>query len=336
MASTVSVVIPTFNRVERLHRVLAALAAQEPPGDLEVIVVSDGSTDGTDEYLRGGDVPLPVVAERQDNQGPAVARNRGIERATGELIVFIDDDVVPAPTLIRAHVEAHARYGDRLVVIGPMVDPPDHVMTPWVRWEQAMLAKQYRAMQAGHYAATARQFYTGNASVRRCHVVAAGGFDARFRRAEDVELAYRLERRGVRFHFEPAAIGYHYAERSFESWLRNAYDYGRNDVIFGRDEGQEWLLGAIRNEFRQRNALSRALVHLCLPRRRVRTASHRSLRGLASGAGRLGATSITRYALSGIYATEYFRGVADELGGPEQLAALLRGDWSPAVGEGVT
>jgi GT2 family glycosyltransferase len=325
MAASVSVVIPTFNRVERLQRVLGALAGQDHDGPLEVIVVSDGSTDGTDEYLTSADVPLPVRAERQDNQGPAAARNRGVEHATGELVVFIDDDVVPAPGLIRAHLDAHERFGDRLVVIGPMADPPDHAMSPWVRWEQVMLAKQYHDMQAGHYAATARQFYTGNASVRRAHLVAAGGFDPRFRRAEDVELAYRLERLGLRFHFEPAAIGYHYAERSFDSWLRNAYDYGRNDVIFARDEGQAWLLSTMSTEFRQRHALSRLATRVCVPREGLRRAAETSVRRLVQLASRLGAERLARYALSGLYGVEYHRGAADELGGSAALAALLDG-----------
>jgi len=68
-------------------------------------------------------------------------------------------------------------------------------MVPWVRWEQEMLMKQYKALLRKDWPATARQFYTGNASVRRSHIVAAGGFDEGFRRAEDVELAYRLDKR---------------------------------------------------------------------------------------------------------------------------------------------
>ncbi len=188
----VSVVIPTFNRRQRLHRVLAGLAAQTFDGDVETVVVSDGSTDGTDAYLASGATPLPVVSATQENQGPAVARNHGVELATGDLVVFIDDDVVPDRGLISAHVAAHARLGDDVVVIGPMLDPPDHRMSMWIQWEQSMLAKQYTAMTRGDFEPTARQFYTGNASVLRRHVVDVGGFDSSFRRAEDVELAYRL------------------------------------------------------------------------------------------------------------------------------------------------
>ena len=131
----ITVVVPTFDRLERLQLVLAALADQTYPRDsFEVVVVSDGSTDGTDAYL-DGPTPLPVVHVRQDNAGPAAARNRGIEVARGELVVFIDDDVVASPELIERHVAAHAGANDR-VVIGPMLNAPSFAYSPWVAWEQ--------------------------------------------------------------------------------------------------------------------------------------------------------------------------------------------------------
>src|SRR4051794_19573445 len=104
----VSVVIPTHNRIERLKRVLVALECQNYAlGDFEVIVVSDGSSDGTDEYLRTLTTPLQLHAVAQPNQGVAVARNNGMRKATGDIILFVDDDVVPAPQLITEHVGIH-------------------------------------------------------------------------------------------------------------------------------------------------------------------------------------------------------------------------------------
>jgi GT2 family glycosyltransferase len=325
----VSIVIPTFNRVERLRRVLEGLAAQVGLDDLEVIVVSDGSTDGTDDLLRGSSLPLPVIGVTQPNAGPAAARNRGVEIATGDLVLFLDDDVLPAPSLVGTHVAAHERLGEDAVVIGPMLDPPDHRMSPWVRWEQEMLAKQYAAMARGDYEPTARQFYTGNASVRRHHVVAAGGFDTRFRRAEDVELAYRLARRGLRFHFEPAAVGYHYAERSFGSWLANAHAYGRNDVTFSREPGQAWILGAVADEFHDRHRWSRTLTTACIEHPRWRPSVERALRAGATVTGHR-AASLTRGALSALYGIEYYRGVAEELGGAGAFLDTVRDARVPA------
>lgn len=321
MASTptVSVVIPTFDRRERLHRVLAALADQTFDRGLEVVVISDGSTDGTNEYLASGKTPLPVVSVEQANQGPAAARNRGVALATGDLVVFVDDDVVPARGLIDAHVAAHERLGPCFVVIGPMLDPPDHRMSPWVRWEQAMLAKQYTAIARGDFEPTARQFYTGNASLRRRHVLDVGGFDASFRRAEDVELAYRLADHGLRFAFEPEAAGYHYAERSFESWRSAASTYGRNDVVFARDVGRREIRDWLAEEYRGRHVVVRTLTRLCVPRSRTAAVVERGLLGLASLGDIVHSERITRQALSGIYNVAYYSGVADELGGAELL-----------------
>src|SRR6185503_7804632 len=148
----VSIVVPTFQRRARLSRMLDALAAQ-PAGDgFEVIVVDDGSTDGTWEWLSGARPPFAMRSFTQ------------------------------------AHLAAHARVSDA-VVTGPMLPPDANWRRPaWIRWEEEMLLAQYRAMRDGVYPCTPRQFFTGNASVPRARLIAAGGFDARFVRAEDVEL----------------------------------------------------------------------------------------------------------------------------------------------------
>jgi len=320
---TVSVVVPTYNRRDRLERVLRSLAAQDIDEPFEVVVASDGSTDGTDEFLNGGETPLRVTALNQPNQGPAAARNLGVEHARGDLVVFIDDDVVADAGLLSAHCKAHERLGERVVVVGPMLDPPDHTMSPWVAWEQEMLAKQYLAMDRGDYTATARQFYTGNASLRIDHLRSVGGFDPSFRRAEDVELAFRLDDLGLTFHYEPEAIGLHYAERSYDAWRRTAYDYGRNDVVFARDLGRTWLFEFIRDSYRWRNPIVRRLIMFGVgsdrSAQRIIGRCERLLGDPAAPA--VGRTQ--RYALSVIYGIEYHRGIADELGSVEALRTLL-------------
>lgn len=313
---SISVVLPTYNRLPRLQQVIGGLERQSYPLDLlETIVVSDGSTDGTIEYLEGLSTPLHLRVLTQNNQGPAAARNLGVKNASGELVLFLDDDVVPTPHLVSEHVIAHELHGDRVVVLGPMLTPPDFVMQPWVRWEQFMLTKQYDAMQADKWQPTARQFYTGNASLLLQHIAGAPPFDVRFRRAEDVELAYRLADQGLRFVFRPGAIGYHYAERSFESWRQTPYAYGRNDVIFAREKGQDWLLPTIGREFRGRHTYVRWLTYLCLSRPLPSAVAIAALRRIAAGGERFGSTKAWRAAYSGIYNLNHYQGIADELGG---------------------
>jgi GT2 family glycosyltransferase len=315
--------MPTYNRVDQLRAALTGLAGQQGLAEpVEVVVVSDGSTDGTDEYLSSSAVPLPVVALSQPNAGPAAARNRGVDAARGALVLFVDDDTVAEPDLVAAHLRRHSSPDDDLVVLGPMLTPDDYTMSPWVQWEQDMLTKQYDAMRDGVYEATARQFYTGNASVARRHVLDAGGFDPAFRRAEDVELAYRLADRGIRFAFDPTAVVHHYAERSFASWLGTAYAYGRNDVVFGRDQGRTWLIEAIAREFQDRNVLVRGLTRTCLPRHRLDAMASATLARSARACGRLGAG---RPLFSAVYNLAYYRGMADELGGADRLLRLFDG-----------
>jgi len=335
---SISIVLPTYNRKEQLKRVLAALVKQNiAMDDFEVVVVSDGSIDGTNEYLASLEMPFKLVIVFQDNQGVAVARNSGVSHARSELILFIDDDVVADPNLISEHLRTHARMDgdsqriakldlpdtqDQFVVLGPMLTPPDVRLAPWVRWEQKMLEKQYQSMTEGRWAPTARQFYTGNTSLARSQILDAGGFDPAFRRAEDVELAFRLKDRGARFIFNPQAIGYHYAERSFNSWLNIAYAYGRNDVIMAQQKDQAWLLPTIMDEFSLRHPLIRGLTHLCLDRPRLSRGAVGMLEQIAGLGDLLNIEPLPRFAYSGIFNLRHYQGVADELGGADKFWEL--------------
>lgn len=332
-----SVIIPTYNRLARLQRVLDALEKQTASlAGTEVIVVSDGSHDGTNEWLQARAAgapgnPVHVVPVIQQNEGVAAARNAGIACATGDVVLFIDDDVVPAPQLIAEHLATHAAEGEGVVVLGPMLTPSEFDMQPWVRWEQAMLVKQYTDMVEGRWKPTPRQFYTGNTSLARRYLVEAGGFDPAFRRAEDVELAYRLGARGLRFVFNANAVGYHYAERSFNSWLQTPYLYGRNDVIFTREKGQAWLLPTVFNEFvHNRNFLIRALVKVCLDRPLAAKPAIQFMRFAAWAGNRLHRESLTRVSYSGIFNLRYYQGTSDELGGRRAFFARVDAATAPS------
>jgi GT2 family glycosyltransferase len=311
-----TVILPTYNRLDQLKLVIAGLEKQTYPLDkFEVVVVSDGSTDGTHEYLQNVQTPLQLSFIQQQNSGAAAARNTGIAQAQSELILFIDDDVVPAPNLIDEHLRIHEKSNEKIVVIGPMLNPPDYEMHPWVLWEQEMLYKQYEAMQNGEYKPTARQFYTGNTSLTLACLEESGGFDARFKRAEDVELAYRLHDQGVKFVFAHKAIGYHYADRSFDSWFTIPYAYGRNDVIFFREKGQSWLLSFIAWSFLWRNKFMIFMIWLLLDRTHLSRFVIKVFRILANIGQRIRVPKLSKVAYSFMFNFEYYQGVSDELGG---------------------
>ena len=272
-----SVIIPTYNRRQRLGRVLDALAAQTlEPQAFEVVVVDDGSKDGTPDWLRSQSYRFTTVVKQQENSGPAVARNTGVLNASADLVVFLDDDVVPIPDFLREHLASHGGAADDVAVIGPLASLP-HYDQPWVTWEQVQVEKQYMAMQRGDYAATFRQFWTGNASVAREHVVAAGLFDPRFLRAEDVELGVRLHERGVKFHFNPKARGLHHAERSLDSWAKAHSSYGAFEVDIWSKLGTEHALDIFAGNFGRLRPEVRWLLRQCLDHPHPRDAVKASL-----------------------------------------------------------
>jgi glycosyltransferase involved in cell wall biosynthesis len=312
-----SVVVPSYNRRAGIERLLRALGEQTLPFDrFEVVVVDDGSTDGTSAALTSLTPPYRLRLLEQANAGPAAARNAGLHHAEGRTIVFLDDDVVPDPVLLEAHVAAQGDAED-LVVVGPMYPPTDWPRSVWVRWEERQLLKQYDAMDRGLYTCTPRQFYTGNASAPRALLLSAGGFDARFKRAEDVELAFRLWAMGARFHFEPDAAVLHYASRSFASWRRTPYQYGQYDVVMGREKGINTFELAC-EEFERRHAWSRRLTRTCVGRP-WREPAIMSLFLAATLADRIGLEQAASFALSAIFNVQYWQGASDELGGPDPV-----------------
>lgn len=319
-----SVVVPTLGRRGSLVRVLSALGKQRvPPGTFEVVVVCDGDTDGSAAacHSMAHTLPYPLRILEQATQGPASARNRGVSAAIGELIVFLDDDVLPDPTLVASHLAAHVGQ-KQLASIGPLLPPTDVSLSVWGSWEERMLCRQYDDMVAGRWEATHRQFYTGNAAVRKEYILAAGGFDASFKRAEDVELALRLREQGTRFVFLPQARGWHYVQRSFEAWLRVPAAYGVADVAMAR-VGRPQILHTAAEEFKARSFVIRYLTLLCVGRRVSRPICL-ILGMMIRLANRWRLRSVSDPFCSIIFNIEYYSGLASALGGRGSFMRLIR------------
>lgn len=322
---SLSVVIPTHERPESLLRVLDALAHQEGVDlqRVEVVVVCDGLGDPAFEAVQRGWYPMRLRLADQRQQGPAAARNHGLALSTGQLIVFLDDDVIPDRGFLSVHQRAHAEDHD-LAAIGPLLPPPGHG-TPWVRWEGRTVAEQYAAMARGDWEVSPRQFYTGNASVRRGHLVKAFGFDVTFPRGEDVELAFRLRERGLRFVFLPDAKAEHLAQRSYGSWVRMAESYGHFEVRMGRDRGHQDLLQAVAEEYHRLHPLTRLLARASIHRPLVARAAAAAARPLSLVCDRVGAPRLGQAALSAVFNAVRMTGFAGEVGGARPALSLLDG-----------
>jgi GT2 family glycosyltransferase len=328
------VVIPTRQRLASLLATLDALRRQDHPDHLlEIVVVADGDP-ATAERLRGAP-GLRVLS--QPHGGPAAARNRGVRHARGEVVLFVDDDVVVAPWCVRRHAEAHATRGD-LAVIGPLLPPRDGAWpSPWIRWEAQTLQRQYSDMEAGRWRASPRQFYTGNASVRREHLLAAGGFDVSLRRAEDVELGYRLRDAGVSFEFHHDATAYHEPRRRYRAWLWAAREYGRVDALMGTDMGRPEVLRLAAGEFHGRHPLTRSMVRRSLRHPRLAAVLPWLVAPAARAALRCALGRVSDDLCGGVFNVLYWQGVGDQLGGTAAAAALIasRGRSLPPAAQSV-
>ena len=230
----VSVVIPTFQRCGSVARILGALADQTlPKANFEVIVAIDGSQDGTREMLAERQTPFELRSLWQPNRGRAAACNSGIRAARGELIVILDDDMVPVPGCLVAHVAAHPPGSPRCI----MGAAP--IRTTAESWplERYMARKfdahLHRLAEPDHQFST-RDFYSGNASVRRDVVVSAGLYDESFDEYgnEDLELAVRLRSAGVEIGFSPAALAEQRYEKTFRQLAADTTSKGRTAVGF--------------------------------------------------------------------------------------------------------
>ena len=230
----ISVVIASFNRAARLQACLLGLAAQSlPAADFEVIVVVDGSTDNTRAMLAALVVPYTLNVLWQSNQGQCPALNRGAAAAQGRYLLFLDDDITPAPGLVAAHLSAQ-RAEPNLVGLGQIrLTLPAHA-DEFARAFGVMWTRRFERLNRGDRAVDWMDGYSGNLSVERALFHAAGGFATGLEAVFDVELAYRLHGVGAHFAYLPAACGDHDDYKDFYALVREAERQGRAAVAVWR------------------------------------------------------------------------------------------------------
>jgi glycosyltransferase involved in cell wall biosynthesis len=236
----VSVVIPTYNRVSSLRRVLEAFERQRP-ADLpfELVVVDDGSNDETGEVLAAWrSRRFALRFARQANAGPARARNRALEMAAGDLVLFGGDDIEPHPDLVHEHVREHLRRADRrAAVLGLTRWPEGAELTSTMRHVDGPGAQQFSyAVFSDGAEYDFRHFYTSNVSLRRDLLATEPtGFSTDFPAAafEDAELAYRLARHGMRIFYRAAAVAWHHHHYDARGFFARQVRCGEMaDVLF--------------------------------------------------------------------------------------------------------
>lgn len=211
----VSIIIPAYNAEKTLAECLAACLTQDYP-DFEIIVVDDGSTDGTSAVSQRFEA---VRYHHQSNSGPASARNTGARIASGDLLVYTDSDCIPQSDWLRQLTRG---FEEGVVAVGgtyAIANPASRL----ARVVQAEIGQRHRQFKRD-----VDFLGSFNVAYRRDAFEATGGFDETYRQAsgEDNDLAYRLHDQGGRMVFNPEAVVAHYHPERLLAYLLTQSRHG--------------------------------------------------------------------------------------------------------------
>jgi GT2 family glycosyltransferase len=238
-----SVVIPTYQRRDLVCDAVRALCGITYKGAVEIIVVVDGSIDGTAAALKSLNCARPLRVIEQENRGLAGARNRGAAEARGDLLLFLDDDMIPEPDIIEQHARSFRNGAD--AVAGEFIEPAG----PLAGFQTPGIARA-KSSQIEASIATPFEVFGGHMSVRRSAFESVSGFDESFTRDgrygyEDFDLAYRLMR-----HFSvrrnPNAVSHHRKRVSAREYISRGSRCAKAEVRLRekhpeiRDQLVEW------------------------------------------------------------------------------------------------
>lgn len=231
-APQITVAIPTFNRCDQLRETVYALLTVGVFGTAAaLIVVDDGSTDGTEQFMRELEStyegPVSLRYHRQVNQGPAAARNWALEQCETEWIAFLDDDCVPEPGWLKALFTMIQEGGDRLAGIGGRFLPAR---------SRTLVAHYLELRGVNEYPSRHRKFggpLGGNCLFSRKALQAAGGYDCTYRVAasEDSDLNRRLKQLGYHFQYQPAAVVRDHNVETLGELICRGIQRGRSRVL---------------------------------------------------------------------------------------------------------
>ncbi len=317
-----TVLIPSYNSKNTLIPCLEQLARQTCPC-FEVIVVLDGSTDGSKEALTELSTPFPLKVIEQPNQGRAAALNRGARDACGRIIIIIDSDILTNTTFVESHLAAHQQAE---VVIGPIPlsdKSPVNFLTDRVReWAE----EHARQMLAGPDELTATSMFGGNISMPRSLYRQLGGYCEELRRTEDFHMGEKILRAGLRVAFCPEAVAAQIFDKTFYAWCRDIYYDGRSHLQLIREfPGLKKKLRAGR--YYPASMTKRILRPRIIHRSPIGNLVLATSQALLEAARRMGLRWGILSAIQGVIGDSlYFRGVYDALGSRERFNAFIQPD----------
>lgn len=260
-----TVVIPTYNRFEILKRCLDGFEKQTMPReDFEVIVVDDGSTDRRYAELPNlvSSYSFQSVCIQQSNSGPSKARNQGIAKARGKVVVLIGDDILVPGSFAVNHYEFHADKGfSRHIGIGEVIWDPEMEITPFMEILDSGIQFSFRELKNREL--NYRHCYTANVSfVREAILEAEVLFSEHYTKAayEDIEWGYRLHKKGFSFSLCDQVRSHHHHQVTLQGYAERMIEVGKAYVQtcilhpeYGKLQNKgriRFMTSALKNEYR--------------------------------------------------------------------------------------
>jgi len=230
--SDLSIVIPTYNRPQRLERCLQALCLLEyPKTQFEVVIVDDGGREPLDDLIASFSNRLSLRLLRQDNAGPATARNAGVRAAKGRFIALTDDDCTPAPDWLSALKKRFQDDPDCAFAGLAENGLPKNAYSTASQLLIDYLCGYYNLDRTSHCFGT-----SNNLAFPRDAFIEIGGFDESFplSAAEDRELIDRWVSSGKVLIYAPEVIVVHYHQMNLRTYCRQHANYGRGAYHYHR------------------------------------------------------------------------------------------------------
>jgi len=228
-----------------------------PSNKFEILIINDGSTDDTEEMVNNmsKNAPVKIRYFKQDNCGPAIARNKGIKEAKGEIIILLGDDTIAAPDLVEEHIRIHENYNyfEKIIVLGYIAWPSFIKHNKFMQFlDKYQIQFSYKELEKYKGDIPWSRFYSSNISLPKKLIINTGLFDETFPYAafEDTELGYRLYKNGAKIIFNKNATVSHLHVMSLQAYSSRMRVVGRSSCIIAKkipNNGNFQIIESLKN-----------------------------------------------------------------------------------------
>lgn len=229
----VSVIVPVYNASRTLARCLDSIFYQDCTFQYEVIVINNRSTDNSREIA----VRYPVILCDEEKQGASAARNRGIQKASGELLVFIDSDCYAAANWLKEIIDPF--FSDKHIALcgGRLLPaPPQNLIEEYSAYRKIL--SQERVYKNERFSPPF--FLTANLAVRKDVVHNIQGFDENLIICEDADFCWRIQQKGKQLFYQKSAVVYHHHRSGFFSFVKQTFYYGYGHTLLFKKYHSQW------------------------------------------------------------------------------------------------